>query len=69
MVYKIYFFSSINRSVYFQICNVFGKMVTAIVSRSTFRRLSTLEVKIALVPVLAFTGNKMASKRNVILTS
>lgn len=44
-------------------------MVTAIVSRSTFRRLSTPEVKIALVPVLAFTGNKMASKRNVILTS
>lgn len=44
-------------------------MVTAIVSRSTFRRLSTPEVKIVLVPVLAFTGNKMASKRNVILTS
>ena len=58
LVYKIYFFSvqSIVQSI-FKFATSSGKMVTAIVSRSTFRKLSTPEVKIALVPVLAFTGN------------
>ena len=38
-----------------------GKKVTAILRRSSSRGLCTPEVKIASVPVPAFTGNKMAS--------
>ena len=38
-----------------------GKKVTAILRRSSSRGLGTPEVKIASVPVPAFTGNKMAS--------
>ena len=38
-----------------------GKKVTAIMRRSSSRGLCTPEVKIASVPVPAFTGNKMAS--------
>ena len=38
-----------------------GKKVTVILRRSSSRGLCTPEVKIASVPVPAFTGNKMAS--------
>ena len=38
-----------------------GKKVTAILRRSSSRGLCTPEVKMASVPVPAFTGNKMAS--------
>ena len=46
---------------YFHSSGGTGKKVTAILRRSPSRGLCTPEVKIASVPVPAFTGNKMAS--------
>ena len=43
-----------------------GKKVTAILRRSSSRGLDTPKVKIASVPVPAFTGNKMASSNSQI---
>jgi len=53
--------SSVHGSVYFHSSGGTGKKVTAILCRLSSRGLCTPEVKIALVPVPAFTGNKMAS--------
>ena len=46
-----------------------GKKVTTILSRSSSRGQATPEVKITLIPFSAFTDDKVASKRNMMLTS
>ena len=46
-----------------------GKKVTTILSRSSSRGEATPEVKITLIPFSAFTDDKVASKRNMRLTS
>ena len=46
-----------------------GKKVTTILSRSSSRGQATPEVKITLIPFSAFTDDKVASKRNMRLTS
>ena len=44
-------------------------MIATILSRSSSRRQATPEVKITLIPFSAFTDDKVASKRNMMLTS
>ena len=45
------------------------KKVATILSRSSSRGQATPEVKITLIPFSAFTDDKVASKRNMMLTS
>ena len=49
--------SCVHGSVYLHSCGGGGKKVIAIMCRSPSRGLGTSEVKIASVPVPAFTGN------------